>query len=105
MIRGRDLITMILLAATILFISSRRCAAQDDTPPPRMLLNLDLFTAPPPAANTAGAKQGSADSTLDQLRALRAMGYLGPDGPPPDLDDDSNPPPVNLIPKPQGGQQ
>ncbi len=86
MTRGRNLITTILLAATILLISSRTSHAQDQTPPPRMLLNLDLFTAP--ADSKKPGPGGENDSTLQQLRALRAMGYLSNDGPLPDDDSD-----------------
>ena len=90
---GRNLITTILLAATIVLISTRASEAQDQTPPPRMLLNLDLFTAP----NGDGQKgAGGGASTLEQLRALRAMGYLSSDGP---LPDDDGPEPANDAPK------
>jgi len=87
MTRGRSLITTILLAATILLIYSRASQAQDQTPPPRMLLNLDLFTAPPDSKKPGQAADGN-DSTLQQLRALRSMGYLSADGPLPDDDAD-----------------
>ena len=102
MTRGRNLITSILVAATILFVGSAASETPDDAPSPRMLLNLDLFTAPPPgSAGAPGPDDG--DSTIDQLRALSAMGYLGPKPPPaPDPDDD---PPVNFVPQPQGEPQ
>jgi hypothetical protein len=89
MTHGRSLITTIFLAATILLISSRTSRAQDQTPPPRMLLNLDLFTAPPDSKKP-GQAPGGGESTLQQLRALRSMGYLSADGPLPD--DDANEP-------------
>jgi hypothetical protein len=49
-----------------------------------MLLNLDLFSAPPPS--TTG-DQPAATSMLDQIRTLNSMGYLagsdaGPGGAP-----------------------
>jgi hypothetical protein len=106
MTHGRNLVTTFLLAATMLLGGSFATEAQDDTPPPRMLLNLDLFAQASPAANQPGAPPNSGDSTIDQLRALAAMGYLNGDGPPPpDSQDDSNAPPINFIPKPQGEQQ
>jgi hypothetical protein len=106
MTSGRNLLTTILLAATILFISSRACEAQDNTPPPRMLLNLDLFTSY--AANQPGTPSDGDDSMLDQVRALRAMGYLSPDGPLPEVEDRADqppPPPANFAPMNQGAQQ
>ncbi len=97
MTRGRNLTTTILLAVTILLISSRASQAQDQTPPPRMLLNLDLFTAPPDGKKPGPAAEGN-ESTLQQLRALRAMGYLNDDGPlPDDADDPSGPPSQSAI--------
>ena len=83
---GRSLITTILLAATIMLLSGRRSEAQDQAPSPRMLLNLDLFTAP---KRNDGSSAGGGESTLEQLRALRSMGYLSNDGPLPN-DDDSD---------------
>jgi len=106
MTRGRNLTTTILLAATLLFVGSRASEAQDDAPPPRMLLNLDLFTQPSPLPTQPGAARDSGDSTIVQLRALTAMGYLSPDGPLPDVDADSDRPPIApvQIPRPQGEQ-
>jgi len=105
MTRGRNLTATILLAATIIFISTRASEAQDQTPPPRMLLNLDLFTAQP-SGEQAGTAPDTSASTLEQLRALRAMGYLGGDGPPPE-DEDSDQPavPARAAQKSQGAQQ
>jgi hypothetical protein len=106
MTRGRNLITTILLAAAILLISSRASEAQDQTPPPSMLLNLDLFTAQPGDRHT-GQATGGPESTLEQLRALRSMGYLGADGPLPD-DDDSDQPtsaPTQAMENSRGTQQ
>ena len=90
MTRGRSLITNTLLAATIIVLSSRASFAQEKTPSPRMLLNLDLFTAPAGAEGQAQAPGGD-DSMLEQLRTLRAMGYLSSDGPLPDDDDSHSP--------------
>jgi len=106
MTSGRNLLTTILLAATILFIGSRAGEAQDNTPPLRMLLNLDLFAARGPA-QPGGSSDGN-DSMLDQVRALRAMGYLSPDGPLPMQGGDSDEaprPPVKSVPFNQGAPQ
>ena len=53
--------------------SARYAAAQQSPPDLRMLLNLDLFSAPPPSAS---GDQPSAPSMLDQIRTLNSMGYL-----------------------------
>jgi hypothetical protein len=106
MTSGRNLLTTILLAATILFIGSSACCAQDDTPPLRMLLNLDLFT--PHGSSPPGAPADDNDSMLEQVRTLRAMGYLSPDGPLPAAEDhpDEPPhPPATFAPMNQGAQQ
>jgi hypothetical protein len=89
MTRGRNLASTILLAATIILLGSRSSEAQDQTPPPSMLLNLDLFSAQHGSDHAPAAGE---ESTLEQLRALRAMGYLNADSPPP-VDDDSGQPP------------
>ena len=85
---GRSLITTMLLAATIILLSSRMSEAQDQAPSPRMLLNLDLYT-PPPSSGHSGSGD---ESTLEQLRALRSMGYLSNDGPLPNDYDADEPP-------------
>jgi hypothetical protein len=51
-------------------------AQNSDQPDLRMLLNLDLFRPPLPSGERAGGAMNSADSTLDQLRTLDALGYL-----------------------------
>ena len=106
MTSGRNLITTMLLAATIILISSRAAEAQDQTPTPRMLLNLDLFTAQADSPQRGQATRGG-DSMLEQLRALRAMGYLSPDGPLPDVDDSDEPAgaPTQAVQKSRGAQQ
>jgi len=90
MTRGRSLVTTMLLAATIIVVSTRAAEAQEQTPNPRMLLNLDLFAAPTDDQQR-GSATGASDSMLEQLRALRAMGYLSPDGPLPEDDDSDEP--------------
>jgi len=52
-------------------------AAQDEPPDLRMLLNLDLFGRSREPAAGANPQAAPAPSMLDQIRALRAMGYLG----------------------------
>jgi len=93
-----------LLAATIVFVGSHTSDAQDQTPSPQMLLNLDLFA--PSKDNRAN--QASADSMLQQLRALRSMGYLSDTGPLPDVDYDPDTPsdaPAPTFPRTPGRQQ
>jgi hypothetical protein len=106
MTHGRNLITTMLLAAAIILTSSRASDAQDQSPSPRMLLNLDLFTAPP-SDKPSGPANAASPSTLEQLRALRAMGYLNADGPPPDDDDsaEASDTPKPIEQKSQGAQQ
>jgi hypothetical protein len=104
MTRGRNLITTMILAATIILFSSRASEAQDQTPTPQMLLNLDLFT---PQAGSHQQGQRDDDSMLEQLRALRAMGYLSPDGPLPEVDDsdEAASAPLQAIQKSRGEPQ
>lgn len=76
---GRSL-AVIALAAAVLLTRSIRTGAQEppsQVPPDlRMLLNLDLFRPHSEDAGNGAAEQGSNDSMLDQIRALKAMGYL-----------------------------
>jgi hypothetical protein len=74
---GPSLIAATVFCTAFILISVRLARAQDAAPPDiRMLLNLDLFRAQPQtAAGTQGAN--SNDSTLDQIRTLNALGYLG----------------------------
>jgi hypothetical protein len=76
--RGRNLITMMSLAAAIVVLGARASGAQERAPDPRMLLDLDLFT-PTPTNNLMPGHGGG--SMLDQIRTLNAMGYLGGHGP------------------------
>lgn len=103
---GRSLVSTLLLAATIVLMSKGMLEAQEQAPSPRMLLNLDLFTAPPASGHSGAASDGN-ESTLEQLRALRSMGYLSNDGPLPN-DDESDQAP-NAQPhaslRSQGAQQ
>jgi hypothetical protein len=70
--RIRNAIAVTLLVSA-LAIAGRRAAAQEAPPPdPRMLLNLDLF-----APRASGSGSGATDESLfEQIRTLRAMGYL-----------------------------
>ncbi len=75
----------ILLAALILS-GTRNAWSQEQQPPDlQMLLNLDLFSAPAGGTNSDEAPPGG--SLLDQIRALRQMGYL-----PSNLDQQPAPP-------------
>ena len=75
MTRGRK-VTTIALAVSIVAMGVKSVLAQPGSQPDvRMLLNLDLFTPQPNAS--AG---GDDDSTLHQIQALRAMGYLSSAG-------------------------
>ena len=76
---GPSLFAATVFCTALILISVRPARAQDADPPDiRMLLNLDLFRSQPhSAAGTQGANSESNDSTLDQIRALNALGYLG----------------------------
>jgi hypothetical protein len=82
MTRGRK-VTTIALAVSIMSLGVKSALAQPGSQPDvRMLLNLDLFTPQPNAPASSDD-----DSTLHQIQALRAMGYLnsagsGPSNPP-----------------------
>lgn len=87
------------LASLLLVGKGHRTAAGEPAPDLRMLLNLDLYGAPPSGASSNGSTTGDAaapSSMLDQIRALSAMGYLGKAkrGAPPAVPaSDENPPP------------
>jgi len=52
--------------------------AQDSAPPDlQMLLNLDLFRSQLQHGKPGWPGSNSSDSTLDQIRTLNALGYLG----------------------------
>src|SRR6266852_2925867 len=73
---GLSLIAATVFCAAFILIGVRQARAQDADPPDiRMLLNLDLFSQPQTAAGPQGTE--SNDSTLDQIRTLYALGYLG----------------------------
>jgi hypothetical protein len=67
---GRKLLCATVMAAAIFPFGVRASSAQSHAPDPRMLLDLDLFA---PANGEGGPSQ---NSMLDQIRTLRAMGYL-----------------------------
>ena len=76
---GPSLIAATVFCTAFILIGVRPARAQDADPPDiRMLLNLDLFRSQPrSAAGPQGANSESNDSTLDQIRTLNALGYLG----------------------------
>jgi hypothetical protein len=76
---GPSLIAVTVFCTVFILISVRPARAQDADPPDiRMLLNLDLFRSQPQTpAGPQGANSESNDSTLDQIRTLKALGYLG----------------------------
>jgi hypothetical protein len=64
---------MALIASSV-----RPLQAQDSGPPDlEMLLNLDLFRPQPQQGETESGDANSSNSTLDQIRTLNALGYLG----------------------------
>jgi hypothetical protein len=72
--RGRRIVAGVLLLAALTFTGIRQVRAQGQPPDLQMLLNLDLFSSPGSDHSQAAAP---GDSMLDQIRALRQMGYLG----------------------------
>lgn len=73
---------VLALAAAALMTGSVKAGAQERPPaaPPdlRMLLNLDLFRPHAGDANGGGGSGAASNgSMVDQIRALKAMGYLG----------------------------
>jgi len=98
-----------LLAASI-FGASRQAWSQTPQPPDlQMLLNLDLFAAPAGGPASDDAPPGG--SLLEQIRALRQMGYIPSN---PDQQEPPLPPPgveprqplddlMQWLPAPLGG--
>jgi hypothetical protein len=72
---------LIALAAAALVTGSAKAGAQERPAPAppdlRMLLNLDLFRQHAGDADGGGSGEPSDGSMVDQIRALKAMGYLG----------------------------
>ena len=75
MTRGRKLTTIVLAASLVSLAAAIVLAQPGGQPQVRMLLNLDLFT---PQTNTPASSDD--DSTLHEIQALRAMGYLNGSG-------------------------
>ena len=71
MTRGRELTTIALAVSLVPLVAASVLAQPGSQPQVRMLLNLDLFT---PQTNTPASRDD--DSTLHEIQALRAMGYL-----------------------------
>lgn len=71
---------MIALAIAALTMGPGGAGAQERQPPAspdlRMLLNLDLFRPHPSDAANGASDTPSNGSMLDQIRTLKAMGYL-----------------------------
>ena len=85
---------------TLLLSGAGLACAQDQPPDLHMLLNMDLFQSQSSAAPQA-ADSGSADtSMMDQIRALKALGYLkgGNSAAPASVPDDDIPPPPGYGP-------
>jgi len=66
------------LVAAIVPLGVRASWANEHAPDPRMLLDLDLFASAP-----GEGSQGTNTSMIEQIRTLRAMGYLNANTPPP----------------------
>lgn len=71
--RGHSVIAGASLLAALTFIGIRPAQAQAQPPDLQMLLNLDLFSSSGSGGSQAPAPGGS---MLDQIQALRQMGYL-----------------------------
>jgi hypothetical protein len=71
--RGRSVIAGASLLAVLTFMGIGRAQAQEQPPDLQMLLNLDLFSSSGGENSQAPAPGGS---MLDQIQALRQMGYL-----------------------------
>ncbi|HUY20078.1 MAG TPA: hypothetical protein VMV15_12710 [Candidatus Binataceae bacterium] len=81
---GRSIIAGTIVLAALTFTGIRRVQAQGQQPDLNMLLNLDLFSSSADADQAQPPAPGG--SMLDQIQALRQMGYLhgnGEDAPPP----------------------
>jgi hypothetical protein len=80
---GRSIIAGTIVLAALTFTGIRRVQAHGQQPDLNMLLDLDLFSPSGADPSQAPAQGGS---MLDQIQALRQMGYLhgnGEDAPPP----------------------
>ena len=78
---GRRLIVASMLAFALILTGTRAANAQEPTPDPRMLLNLDLFRAKSANSQSNSNSDGDGESMLEQIRALRAMGYFDQNAP------------------------
>ncbi len=76
--RARSKLTLVVaFAAALAAGNSSPAAAQDEAPDLRMLLNLDLFGRSQEQAAEVSPQAPPAPSMLEQIRTLRAIGYLG----------------------------
>ena len=72
--RGRRSVAAVaIVIAALIFTGIRPAQAQEQAPDLQMLLNLDLFSSSGGDHSQTPAPGGS---MLDQIRALRQMGYL-----------------------------
>lgn len=111
---GHSLAVIALVVAALVMGSEETRAQEAPSPAPpdlRMLLNLDLFRPQSSGAGNGAADQRSNGSMLDQIRALKAMGYLrsnpdDDDGPAPGASPAGDTPPrPNPPPDDFGGQR
>jgi len=111
---GHSLAVIALVVAALVMGSEETRAQEAPSPAPpdlRMLLNLDLFRPQSSGAGNGAADQRSNGSMLDQIRALKAMGYLrlnpDDDGPAPGASPAGDAPPPRPNPPPDdfGGQR
>lgn len=63
--------------ATVLILSAISRGFAQAPPDPQMLLNLDLFAAPGGGSDTSEQSDGRPESLVEQIRTLRALGFLG----------------------------
>jgi negative regulator of sigma E activity len=71
------LMVIVAVIAGVVSSNTKRVSAQEEPPDLRMLLNLDLFRRAQAQAAGAPSNASTAPSMLEQIRTLRAMGYLG----------------------------
>ena len=76
--RGRRLLSFSTVCMMLVSSGVLPVRAQDSAPPDlQMLLNLDLFRSQLQHGEPGWPSSNSSDSTLDQIRTLNALGYLG----------------------------
>jgi hypothetical protein len=63
--------------ATVLLLSASSRGFAQAPPDPQMLLNLDLFAASGGGSGANEQSAGRPESLVEQIRTLRALGFLG----------------------------